>query len=160
MTDIWIVKDPASKTVKVNGKNLSVYQLQSLDSEPEYPGDRYGLMSFLAQNLVYSESAMESNIQGKVVVKFFVTKDGKVANVEVVESVDPSLDAEATRVISLLNGLTPGIVDGKKVDAWYTLTVDFKLYDDETDVEEFDAVVIDSTGYQKMMDLGLAAQRE
>ena len=84
MTDIWIVKDPASETVKVNGKNLSVYQLQSLDSEPEYPGARYGLMSFLAQNLVYSESAMESNIQGRVVVKFFITKDGKVANVEVV----------------------------------------------------------------------------
>lgn len=160
MTDIWIVKDPAPETVKVNGKNSSVYQLQSLDSEPEYPGGINGLMSFLAQNLVYPESAMKNSIQGKVVVKFVVTKEGKVANVEVVESVDPSLDAEASRVISLLNGFTPGILDGKKVNVWYTLPVNFKLHDDEPDIEEFDAVAIDSIGYQKMMDLGLAAQRE
>lgn len=109
VTEIMIVEDLAPDHVKVNGKNTSVYQLQSLDSEPEYPGGVNGLMSFLAQNLVYPESAMESSIQGKVVVKFVVTRDGNVANIEVVRSVDPALDAEATRVISLLKGFTPGI---------------------------------------------------
>ena len=107
VTEIVIVEDSAPDNLKVNGKNTSVYQLQSLDSEPEYPGGVNGLMSFLAQNLVYPESAMESSIQGKVVVKFVVTRDGNVANIEVVRSVDPALDAEATRVISLLKVFTP-----------------------------------------------------
>ena len=160
VTEIMIVEDLAPDHVKVNGKNTSVYQLQSLDSEPEYPGGVNGLMSFLAQNLVYPESAMESSIQGKVVVKFVVTRDGNVANIEVVRSVDPALDAEATRVISLLKGFTPGIINGKKVDVWYTLPVSFKLQDDVPDIEEFDAVAIDSIGYQEMMDLGLKAQSE
>ena len=160
VTEIAIVKDSTPDDVKINGKNVSVYQLQSLDVEPEYPGGVNGLMSFISQNLVYPESAMEGNIQGKVVVKFVVTRDGSVANVEVVRSVDPALDAEASRVISLLKGFTPGIIDGKKVDVWYTLPVNFKLQDDIPDIEEFDAVAIDSIGYQEMMDLGLKAQSE
>lgn len=160
VTEIMIVEDSAPDNVKVNGKNTSVYQLQLLDSEPEYPGGINGLMSFLAQNLVYPESAMEGNIQGKVVVKFVVTRDGNVANVEVIKSVDPALDAEATRVISLLKGFTPGMLNGEKVSVWYTLPVNFKLQDDVPDIEEFDAVDIDSIGYQEMMDLGLKAQSE
>jgi len=160
VTEIAIVEDSAPDDVKINGKNVSVYQLQSLDVEPEYPGGVNGLMSFISQNLVYPESAVERSIQGRVVIKFVVTKDGNVANAEVVKSVDPALDAEALRVVSLIKGFTPGVFDGKKVDVWYTLPLNFKLQDDEPDIEEFDAVVIDSIGYQEMMDLGLAAQKE
>lgn len=115
VTEVMIVEDTTPDNIKINGKNTSVYQIQSLDSEPEYPGGINALMSFLAQNLVYPESAMESNIQGKVVLKFVITKDGNVANVEVVKSVDPALDAEARRVVSLLKGFTPGVYEGKKV---------------------------------------------
>jgi len=160
VTEIMIVEDSAPDNVKVNGKNTSVYQLQSLDSEPEYPGGVNGLMSFISQNLVYPESAMEHSIQGRVVIKFVVTKDGNVANAEVVKSVDPALDAEALRVVGLIKGFTPGVFDGKKVDVWYTLPLNFKLQDDVPDIEEFDAVAIDSIGYQEMMDLGLKAQSE
>lgn len=160
VTEISIVEDSAPDNININGENTSVYQIQSLDSEPEYPGGINGMMSFLAQNLVYPESAMESNIQGKVVLKFVVTKDGNVANIEIVKSVEPALDAEATRVISLLKGFTPGMLNGEKVSVWYTLPVNFKLQDDVPDIEEFDAVSIDSIGYQEIMDLGLKAQSE
>lgn len=160
VTEVMIVEDSAPDNIKVNGKNTSVYQIQSLDSEPEYPGGINGLMSFLAQNLVYPESAMESNIQGKVVLKFVVTKDGNVANVEVIKSVDPALDAEARRVVNLLKGFTPGVYEGKKVNVWYTLPVNFKLQADYQEIPEFDAVAIDSIGYQEMMDLGLQAQKD
>lgn len=45
------------------------------------------------------------------------------------------------------------------MNVWYTLPISFKLQDDGPDIEEFDAVPIDSVGYQEMMDLGLAAER-
>ena len=45
VTEIMIVEDKAPDTVNVNGKKTSVYELQSLDSEPEYPGGVSGLMS-------------------------------------------------------------------------------------------------------------------
>ncbi len=160
MTELMIVEDKAPDSVTVNGKKASVYELQSLDSEPEYPGGTTGLMSFLGQNLVYPESAIGNNIQGKVLVKFVVTKEGDVANVEVIQSVDPALDAEAVRVVSLMKGFTPGVLNGEKVNVWYVLPVNYKLQDDLQDIEEFDAVAIDSIGYQEMMDFGLRAQQE
>lgn len=114
VTEIMIVEDKAPDKIKVNGKNVSVYQMQSLDAEPQYPGGIDGLMSFLSQNIIYPPTASESNIQGRVVIKFVVTKDGNVANPEIIRSVDPSLDAEALRVVSLLKGFTPGVFNGKK----------------------------------------------
>lgn len=38
VTEIMIVEDKGPDSVNVNGKKTSVYDLQSLDSEPEYPG--------------------------------------------------------------------------------------------------------------------------
>lgn len=43
VTEIAIVEDTAPDNVKINGKDVSVYQLQSLDVEPEYPGGVNGL---------------------------------------------------------------------------------------------------------------------
>ena len=160
VTEIRIVEDKAPDKVKVNGKNVSVYQMQSLDEDPQYPGGIDGLMSFLSQNIIYPPTAAESNIQGRVVIKFVVTKDGSVANPEIVKSVDPSLDAEALRVVGLLKGFTPGVFNGEKVNVWYTLPISFRLQDDGPDIEEFDAVPIDSIVYQEMMDLGLAAEKD
>lgn len=147
ITEIKIVKD-------------SEYVDETPDVLPEYPGGVNGLMSFLSENLIYPQKAIEDNIQGKVVVKFVVDKKGKAANPEVINSIHPLLDAEALRVVSLLTGFTPGQKNGQSVNTWYTLPINFKFQDNQPEIEEFDAVVIDSIGYQEMMDLGLAAQKE
>lgn len=127
---------------------------------PKYPGGVNELMSFLGQNLIYPQKAIEDNIQGKVVVKFVVDKKGNAANPEIINSIHPLLDAEALRVVSLLTGFTPGQKNGHSVNTWYTLPINFKFQDDVPEIEEFDAVAIDSIGYQEMMDLGLSAQKE
>lgn len=147
ITEIRIVKDVD-------------YVDEAPDVLPEYPGGLNGLMSFLSQNLIYPDKTIEENIQGKVVVKFVVDTKGNATNPEIINSVHPLLDAEALRVISLLNGFTPGQKNGKAVNSWYTLPINFKFHDDRQDIEEFDAVAIDSIGYQEMMDLGLEAQKE
>ena len=160
VTEIKIVEDKVPDKVKVNGKNVFVYQMQSLDEDPQFPGGIDALMSFLSQNIVYPPTAAENSIRGRVLIKFVVTKEGNVANPEIVKSVDPSLDAEALRVVSLLKGFTPGVYNGKKVNVWYTLPISFKLQDDVPEIKEFDAAPIDSVGYLEMMDLGLQAQKD
>lgn len=147
ITEIKIVKD-------------SEYVDEAPNVLPEYPGGLNGLMSFLSQNLIYPDKAIEENIQGKVVVKFVVDTKGYATNPEIITPVHPLLDAEAIRVVCLLKGFTPGQKNGKSVNTWYTLPINFKFHDDSQDIEEFDAVAIDSIGYQEMMDLGLAAQKE
>ena len=60
------------------------------------------MMKFLAMNIRYPEAAMKAGKQGYVVVKFVVSKSGKVESPEIVRSVSPELDAEALRVVGMM----------------------------------------------------------
>lgn len=76
---------------------------QVVEEMPEPPGGMAGLMKYLARNIKYPAIAQENGIQGRVVVQFVVEKDGSIANPVVVKGVDPSLDKEAVRVLSLIH---------------------------------------------------------
>ena len=45
------------------------------------------LLSFIAANLKYPVVAQENGIQGRVIVKFVVDKDGRITDVEITRSV-------------------------------------------------------------------------
>ena len=113
----------------VEGDSLNNNVSESPDAYPEYPGGVEGIVKFLVENLRYPEDAYSLNIQGRVIVRFVVDTEGHVTDPEVVGSVYPSLDAEALRVVSLLNGFTPGIKDVKAVRTWYTLPISFRIPD-------------------------------
>ena len=82
---------------------------------------------WLASNLKYPPTAAESMIQGRVMCRFIVEKDGSTSNVEVVRGVDSALDAEARRVILAMPKWTPGKQNGKTVRCHYTMPVTFRL---------------------------------
>ena len=153
VTEIMIVED-------LDDDNGSNYVYEAPDVQPEYPGGINALMAFLSQNISYPEDAMEQNIQGRVMVRFVVTKDGNVSDVEVTNSVYPSLDAEAVRVVKLMKGWKPGEFNGQKVNVWFSLPISFKLQHDLEEMTIFDAVEIDSIGYREMMDYGVKAEAE
>ncbi len=120
VTELVIVDDNATS---------DIHELVQLDQAPEFPGGIDGLMQFLSQNIVYPNECAMQEIQGRVLVKFTVFKDGKVGNIEVVNSVHPLLDAEAIRVVSLLPDWKPGKLGNENVNVWYTLPISFKLQD-------------------------------
>lgn len=102
----------------------------SVEHIPEYPGGMGEMMKFLANNIRYPEEAMLKNIQGRVIIKFIVTKDGDVVEPSIVKGVDPSLDQEAMRVVNAMPKWKPGMNNGKPVDCFFTLPVAFKLQED------------------------------
>lgn len=116
--------------IKIVADNDTI--METPDIMPEYKGGLEGLMGFLGSNLVYPTECAENDIQGKVLVKFVVTKNGTVDNVEVAKSVHPLLDAEAVRVVSLLQDWIPGEVNGEAVNVYYTLPINFRLNNAET----------------------------
>jgi len=85
------------------------------------------VMAWLSQNIHYPPVAEENNIQGRVVVSFVVEPDGSLSNVQVVKSVDPSLDKEAARVVKSMPKWNPGKQNGQVVRVKYNLPVTFKL---------------------------------
>lgn len=98
-----------------------------VENMPEYPGGQIELMKYIAQNVRYPNVARENGIQGKVFVRFVVTKTGGVDKVTVARSVDPLLDQEAIRVVKTLPKWKPGMQRGKTVPVWYTVPINFQL---------------------------------
>ena len=54
---------------------------------------------YIARHLKYPTDAFEKGIQGKVVLELHLTEHEHLNTVKVIESVAPSLDAEAIRII-------------------------------------------------------------
>lgn len=94
---------------------------------PEFPGGMHALLDFIEKNIRYPEVARKNGIQGRVIVKVVIDKDGSVTEPTVIRSVDPSLDKEALRVIGLMPKWKPGMQRGKAVKVSYALPVTFKL---------------------------------
>ncbi len=110
-----------------NGQTEPEKVYEAPEVNPEYPGGVFALMKFVSDNLRYPEKAMADSVQGRVLVQFVVNKQGKVVSPEIVRSVSPEIDEEALRVVSLLDGFTPGTVGGKPVNVHFMLPMTFRL---------------------------------
>ncbi len=98
-----------------------------VEKQPEFPGGTQAMMKYLAENIKYPMIAQENGIQGRVICQFVVNKDGSIVDINVVRSVDPSLDKEAIRVIKSMPKWKPGMQRGKAVRVKFTLPVVFRL---------------------------------
>lgn len=121
---VVIVNAPVAAPVIEEEDNV-VFQV--VETMPSFPGGDADLFKFLSTNVKYPVIAQENGIQGRVICQFVVNKDGTIVDVEVVRSVDPSLDKEAIRVIKSMPKWSPGKQRGKPVRVKYTLPVNFKL---------------------------------
>ena len=99
----------------------------AVEQMPQFPGGEGELLKYISTHIKYPTMAAENNIQGRVVVKFVVQKDGKVGEVVVLRGKDPDLDKEAVRVVKTLPNFIPGKLNGQAVSVWYTLPINFKL---------------------------------
>ncbi len=98
-----------------------------VENKPEFPGGDQALMKYIAENIKYPVIAQENGIQGRVICQFVVNKDGSIVDIDVVRSVDPSLDKEAIRVIKSMPKWKPGKQRGKAVRVKFTLPIVFRL---------------------------------
>ena len=117
--------------IAVNKKNDTVADSDSIyfacDEMLEMHGGAPALTDYLQRNIHYSQEALDAKKEGMVVVHFVVEKDGSISHPEVIRSVDPSLDAEAVRVITSMPKWKPGKQDGKPVRVYYNIPVQFIL---------------------------------
>lgn len=86
------------------------------DQYPMYPDGGLGFVKDMKKEQVYPATMRNSGIKGTVHVAFTVSKDGKIENVIVKESLHPKMDAEAVRVIKTLNKWYPAKFQDKFVD--------------------------------------------
>ena len=100
---------------------------QAVEQPAEFPGGQAALMKWLSNNIRYPESAQQNGVQGRVIVKFVVEKDGSISNATIAKGVDKDLDAEALRVVKRMPKWQAGKNNGQAVRSYFTLPVQFKL---------------------------------
>lgn len=104
---------------------------------PAFEGGEEALMAFIESHIQYPVAAEEAGLEGRVVCSFVVEKDGSVGKVQIVESADSLLDAEAVRVLSEMPDWKAGEdEDGEAVRVKCTVPIVFKLDGSRDEAEQ------------------------
>lgn len=98
-----------------------------LSYKARYPGGQAMLDKFIEKNMIYPKQAEEEKIQGRVYASFVVDENGRVQDARIVNGVNPLLDEEALRVISMIPKWYSATNKGKPVRDLVTLNVNFSL---------------------------------
>lgn len=119
-------------TIQKPSETLDSTQLKEygyLNKMPEYPGGEKELSKFIINNFKYPESAIMNFIEGKVRLKFTVSKEGLIKDICILT--DPlgyGCEKEAYRVITLMPRWKPGYYYGKHQDVYFNQPIAFKLF--------------------------------
>jgi len=91
------------------------------------PTTTFDMSQFLNQNMQYPEHSRERNIEGRVIARFTVDKNGIIRDPHIIKHVSQDIDSEALRVIGLMPAWKPGKIDDQFADITLTLPLVFKL---------------------------------
>lgn len=98
-----------------------------VEEMPQYPGGKSAMVKYISKNLQYPKKAIKAGIEGKVLMKFTISRGGDVTNVSVLKGLSEECDIEAVRVIEAMPQWKPGRQGGKAVNVTYFLPISFKF---------------------------------
>lgn len=113
--------------VKITDRTTGEATMAIIERAPQFPGGKEALFDFISRKVKYPSVLIKEGIIGKVIVRFVVTKEGKVTDPEIIQSIHPLLDAEAIRVVKLMPKWEPGKQNGEFVDVKFSLPFNFNL---------------------------------
>uniref|UniRef100_UPI00404811F4 energy transducer TonB n=1 Tax=Roseivirga sp. TaxID=1964215 RepID=UPI00404811F4 len=98
-----------------------------VEEEAKFPGGTAAWTKFLTKNLKYPKQAQRANIEGRVILNFYVDREGNISNITVVRGVGSGCDEEAVRVLSKSPKWKPGLQRGVPVKSIKQIAFVFKL---------------------------------
>lgn len=99
-----------------------------IEDKPSFMGGDYNTFArWVAQRIVYPEPAAANGIQGRVTLQFVIDIDGRIKDIQVLQSVDKMLADEAIRVVSQSPAWSPGKQRGKPTKVLFTFPFTFRL---------------------------------
>lgn len=115
----------SNKVVEKPENDKKVYDV--VEVMPSFPGGHFALVNWISTNMKYPVVAEENGVQGRVTLTFIIERDGSIGDVRVVNSVDPSLDKEAIRLIKTMPRWNPGTQNGDPVRVKFTMPLTFRI---------------------------------
>jgi TonB family protein len=89
--------------------------------------EQSAMFKWLANNIKYAEETRKKRIEGKVIVRFVIEKDGCVNNVTILRGANEQLNQEVLRIIYSMPRWDVGIHQGKGKSSYFTIPIVFKL---------------------------------
>ncbi|MCF6352857.1 MAG: energy transducer TonB [Cyclobacteriaceae bacterium] len=118
---------PSANKNTLEIEQLKGVSLENVDKMPEYKGGIPTFYTYVLANLEYPQQARQDGIEGKVIVKFVVTKNGDIKDATVLKGIGAGCDKAALEIIINSKGWTPGEHENKPVDVQMALPITFKL---------------------------------
>ena len=102
---------------------------------PSYLTGKSEALKFFARNTKYPISALKAKVEGRVLVKFVVERDGSISDIDIYKGVSPDLDAEAIRVLNMMPKWISDKQKGEKEAETFIMPISFRLESIDTEKE-------------------------
>jgi periplasmic protein TonB len=122
--------------IGTNLQSQSLYQKAMADTDPifeitdevaTFPGGDEAMLKFITETVRYPKAAKAAKVEGRVVLRILIEKDGKVTLVKPVSSPDESFTEETVRLTTKMPNWNPAKKDGKPVRSYLMFPMQFKL---------------------------------
>ena len=148
---VKVIAPAVHDSIQPNVQTAVAAPSSALDQMPEFPGGMEALNTYLRNNIRYPQEAQKAGIQGRVVIEFVISKDGSITDAEVVESVDPQLDAEGLRLIKNMPRWKPGMRKGQVIRVKQTLPIRFAFTKTPDKPENSNSIFLKNGSYNSSL---------
>ena len=148
---VKVIAPAVHDSIQPNVQTAVAAPSSALDQMPEFPGGMEALNAYLRNNIRYPQEAQKAGIQGRVIIQFIVSKDGSITDAEVVESVDPQLDAEGLRLIKNMPRWKPGMRKGQAIRVKQTLPIRFAFTKTSDKPENSNSIFLKNVSYNSSL---------
>lgn len=98
------------------------------DKRAEFPGGTDAMSRFIAKELSYPNDARSKEIEGRVLVRFVIGRNGEVVDPKILGDTNSMLAEEAIRIVSHLPKWVPAEHNGEVVQMYVTVPINFRLH--------------------------------
>lgn len=113
----WNFNGTSSSDSQEQGEDNQIYTVT--EKIAEFPGGINALFDFINKNLTYPKECISNNIEGKIMLKIIVEKDGRISSAKVSESSadkHSALIREALRLASIMPKWIPAEYRGNNLE--------------------------------------------
>jgi protein TonB len=107
-----------------NGNDTIYFPFEIL---PEFRGGEEEMMKSFSYHMEYPKAAMDSKIEGKVIVRFCVDYDGSIKDSTIISNTPEILNQSVLKCLKKIPKWNPGKIDGEPIRVYFTLPFEFKL---------------------------------
>ncbi len=97
------------------------------DGRPSFIGGQEACQKFLSKNLYYPEELLMRGIEGQVIVKFSIEKNGDVTNPKIIYSPNPKFNDEVLRFFAIMPKWIPAMRGDTSIKSNMTMPIRFSI---------------------------------